>query len=77
MEYARVKVLSLRRKLCSLQKEVLELAHKHQVSDYRDPRVRWKHRQVVVIEFVLEGWMDKYKEESQIFWKGDNLNRLE
>ena len=77
MEYARIKVLNLRRKLCSLQKEVLELAHKHHVSDYRDPRVRWKHRQAMLIEFVLEGWMDKYKEECQMFWGGDNLNRLE
>jgi len=77
MEYARVKVLSLRRKLCSLQKEVLELAHEYQVSDYKDPRVRRKHMQAAVIEFVLEGWMDKYKEESQMFWGGDNLNRLE
>ena len=77
MEYARVKVLTLRRKLCLLQKEVLELAHEHQITDYRDPRLRRKHMQAGLIEFVLEGWVDKYKEESQMFWRGDNLNRLE
>tara|TARA_Y100000748_G_C15498616_1_gene489160 strand:+ start:416 stop:649 length:234 start_codon:yes stop_codon:yes gene_type:complete len=77
MEYARVKVLSLRRKLCSLQKDILELAHQYQTADYRDPRIRRKHMEAIVVEFVLEGWMEKYKEESQMFWRGDNLNRLE
>ena len=77
MEYARVKVLSLRRKLCSLQKDILELAHQYQTADYRDPRIRIKHMEAIVVEFVLEGWMEKYKEESQMFWRGDNLNRLE
>ena len=77
MEYARVKVLSLRRKLCSLQKEILKLAHQYQTTDYSDHRLRRKHMQTLVIEFVLEGWMERYKEESQMFWRGDNLNRLE
>ena len=77
MEYARVKVLSLRRKLCSLQKEVLELAHKHQITDYNDSLIQRKHMQTLVIEFVLECWMERYKEESQIFWQGDDLNRAD
>lgn len=69
MEYARIKVLSIRKKLCSLQKEILEMTHQHQVSDYNDPLTRRKHMQTVVMEFVLEGWMERYKEESQMFWQ--------
>ena len=76
MEYARVKVLSLRKKLFSLQKEILELAYQHQISDYSDPKVQSKHMQTLVIEFVLDCWTERYKEESQIFWQGDDLNRL-
>ena len=77
MEYARVKVLSLRKKLYSIQKDVLELAHQYKCMDYRDPTIRRKHMEAIVIEFVLDCWIEKYKEESQMFWRGDNLNIIE
>ena len=77
MEYARVKVLGLRKKLFSLQKEILELAYKHQITDYNDSLIQRKHMQTLVIEFVLECWIERYKEESQIFWQGDDLNRAD
>ena len=77
MEYARVKVFSLRKKLYLLQKDILDLAFLYQTTDYQDPRIKRKHMESIVTDFVLKGWTEKYIEESQMFWQGDNLNTLD
>lgn len=69
MEYAKQKVVRMRRKVCILQMEILDLAHKYQTSDFKDPRIKSKHSEVTILETVLDGWLEIYKEEEKIFWK--------
>lgn len=75
MEYARVKVFTLRRKLCEQQKGVLELAYKNNTTDYNHPAVNAAYQRAIITEHLLEEWTLKYKEEYNSSFKG--LNNLE
>jgi len=63
MEYARVKVLSLRRRLCEEQKGVLDLACRHGTSDYEHPAVRVAYQRALITEGLLDEWVQRYREE--------------
>ena len=70
---SRGKIINLRRKLCKIQKEMLELACYYQTDDYKDPRIRKKYHEIILIEFVLDSWTERYKQDSQLFWQGYDL----
>lgn len=74
MEEARIKILNIRRKLYAVQKYIMEFATSNGAADYKDPRIRTKHGEAIILEFVLEGWTEKYRYESKMFWSGHNLN---
>lgn len=66
MEYARVKVLSLRRRLCDEQKRVLDLVYQHNVDDYNHPAVRSAYQRALLTEHLLEEWTQKYRDECKV-----------
>ena len=77
MEEARIKILNIRRKLHAVQKHIMDFAARNGTMNYRDPRIRTKHGEAIILEFVLEGWTEKYRYESKMFWSGHNLNESE
>ena len=75
MNYAREKLKSLRHKLYAAQYEILSVAHAEGIYDYNDQRLKAKNDRALILEFVLDGWTKRYREEVQIFWGSEGLNK--
>lgn len=69
MEQARKKIQSIKRKLFSIQKKVLDIKYSNGITDYNDPRIKSMVDEIFILETVMDGWIAKYREESQLFWK--------
>ena len=74
MEEVRVKILSIREKLSTVQRDILDIMNKNDTTDYNDSRIRSRYGQAVVLEFILDKWIERYRQDSQMFWSGHDLN---
>ena len=71
------KIKKLRKKLYLLQKNIMEIAYKNDITDYfLDKKLTAKYHEATLLEIVLEAWIDKYNEEIKMFWDCKDLNDL-
>lgn len=71
------KIKKLRKKLYLLQKNIMEIAYKNDITDYSfDKNLIAKYHEATLLEIVLEAWIDKYNEETKMFWDCKDLNEL-
>lgn len=75
MEICRSKIKTLKNKLYLVQKDILKRAYKENIIDYaNDSYLSAKYNEATLLEIVLEAWIDKYNEESKMFWDSNDLN---
>ena len=64
--YIKNKIVIMRKKLSEKQGDILEVIYKD--FDLTNPLIQKPLREAIVYEYVLDRWMELYKEEYNDFW---------